>query len=596
MSYCHLVSGVGINFSRGFGPQPTVVIHNAVNGATCLVACGTSCEAPHNLNAVSVTTTEATLTWANIGATAYVVRWRMVGASEWTSVAGIVGNTQHITGLTQGTPYEFQVSATCSSGTSPFSASFVFTTPLPCPDVLEPNNTLATSAVIPHPTTLSALIASPGDVDHYQFSTTGMRSLFVNLSGLYANYDLRLLNSAGATIAASTNTGTTAEYLSYMNAPPGTYHVQVVGVSGAFNADMCYTLSVSSYASECIGPRTLTVSAITHESATVSWEGPSAGGQTLYDLRWKPHTTTTWTDVSGLSTTTYQLHGLLPLTFYDVQVRKSCGGSLQGGVVSAYSDTATFSTSAIPCEVAPPIQLRPRLFLDGPYDPLTGLMHDSLRVRGLIPLHEPYTALGHVVEGAGTTTATVLAATGPNAVVDWVLVELRAATAPYDVLASRAALLQRDGDVVWTDGESPVYFCSPGGEPYRIGIKHRNHLGCVSGQNIFLGAVPVTLDLAGGFPTYGSQAQRVRSGVSLLWAGNAQRDAFVLYTGQSNDRDAVLSIIGGVVPTNTVAGYLIQDVNMDGVAKYTGVANDRDAILGTIGGVVPTNSVQEQAP
>ena len=35
MSYCHLVSGVGINFNNGFGPQPGDLIRNRYNNASC---------------------------------------------------------------------------------------------------------------------------------------------------------------------------------------------------------------------------------------------------------------------------------------------------------------------------------------------------------------------------------------------------------------------------------------------------------------------------------------------------------------------------------------------------------------------------------
>ena len=38
MSYCH-TNSVGINFSNGFGPQPTNVITNNVNNANCLTSC-----------------------------------------------------------------------------------------------------------------------------------------------------------------------------------------------------------------------------------------------------------------------------------------------------------------------------------------------------------------------------------------------------------------------------------------------------------------------------------------------------------------------------------------------------------------------------
>lgn len=40
MSYCHLVSGVGINFNLGFGPQPGDRIRSEVYNAPCLTTCG----------------------------------------------------------------------------------------------------------------------------------------------------------------------------------------------------------------------------------------------------------------------------------------------------------------------------------------------------------------------------------------------------------------------------------------------------------------------------------------------------------------------------------------------------------------------------
>ena len=82
----------------------------------------------------------------------------------------------------------------------------------------------------------------------------------------------------------------------------------------------------------------------------------------------------------------------------------------------------------------------------------------------------------------------------------------------------------------------------------------------------------------------------------VLWAGNVHRDQQAKYTGENNDRDPILNSIGGVIPTNTVNGYLSMDTNMDGVVKYTGGANDRDIILNNIGGVIPTMTRVEQLP
>ena len=80
------------------------------------------------------------------------------------------------------------------------------------------------------------------------------------------------------------------------------------------------------------------------------------------------------------------------------------------------------------------------------------------------------------------------------------------------------------------------------------------------------------------------------------WCGNVNGDNRVMYTGSPNDRDLILTRIGGVIPTNTVAGYYREDVNLNGSVRYTGSGNDRDLILMNIGGVIPTSVKMEQLP
>ncbi|MBK8338906.1 MAG: hemagglutinin protein, partial [Flavobacteriales bacterium] len=62
---------------------------------------------------------------------------------------------------------------------------------------------------------------------------------------------------------------------------------------------------------------------------------------------------------------------------------------------------------------------------------------------------------------------------------DWVVVELRDNTNPASIVASRAALIQRDGDVVSTNGTTPVLFDQAPGI-YRVALRHRNHLGVMT--------------------------------------------------------------------------------------------------------------------
>jgi hypothetical protein len=245
------------------------------------------------------------------------------------------------------------------------------------------------------------------------------------------------------------------------------------------------------------------------------------------------------------------------------------------------------------------IAVRPKVFLEGPYDQGTDRMSDALRTQGLLPTQEPYTDLGFVFVGGGdeTTTAQVFNTSGANAVVDWVVVELRSPSVPGQVVASRSALLQRDGDVVGMDGISPVTFgIAPGS--YHVAVRHRNHLGIMTASQIALSTTAVTVDLSNGsVPVFGgTEATKLIGSRRVLYAGDANADGVVRYTGSANDRDLMLLAIGGTVPTATVSGYRSEDVTLDGVVRYTGAGNDRDIVLQNIGGTVPTAIRTAQLP
>ncbi|MBK8707321.1 MAG: hypothetical protein IPN30_02360 [Flavobacteriales bacterium] len=96
-----------------------------------------------------------------------------------------------------------------------------------------------------------------------------------------------------------------------------------------------------------------------------------------------------------------------------------------------------------------------------------------------LPLTEPYTALGYsnaAFTPGSSIAPSVLSTTGNNAIVDWVIVEMRPAATPGTVAASRAVLLQRDGDVVDLDGVSTVGFPGLAVGSYCVAIRSRNHL------------------------------------------------------------------------------------------------------------------------
>lgn len=596
MSYCHLVGGVGINFNYGFGPQPAALIRNRVNAATCLDQCGSTCDSPGNLSVYPLTATSATLHWADLGIPSYNLRWKPQPSGTWNNVLGLTATSYPLTGLTQNTSYEFQVQSNCTVGSSGFSDTLVFTTPIPCPDTLEANNTFATAAPLVLPASISALVATAGDADYYSFSIPAISNLNISLSNPPADFDLKLLDGTGAQVAISQNGGTNGEYINYPNAAAGNYVVHVYGYAGANSPVSCYSLYASAYEVFCPKPQSQSATNITYNSATLNWTAVQSAMQ--YDVQWKESGAATWNLVTNITGTTYVLNGLDWATEHLFRVRSVCEG--EGGTTqfptSEWTDSTAFTTLDPPCEVAPPTVLAAKVLLDGAWRSADNLMMDSLRAAGLLPLTEPYTAQGHTITGATTTTAAVLSVTGNNAIVDWVLVELRSTTTPSQILESHAALVQRDGDIVAVDGTSPVGFCQIAGS-YHVAVRHRNHLGVMTAQPIALGATATALNLSiPGTATWGTNARKLANGRAMLWSGNVVDDAQVKYTGTNNDRDPILTAIGSSVATNTISGYHVADVTLDGTVKYTGAGNDRDPILNNIGDGSPTGVVMEQLP
>ena len=254
------------------------------------------------------------------------------------------------------------------------------------------------------------------------------------------------------------------------------------------------------------------------------------------------------------------------------------------------------------CAGTPALAINVKAILDGASqqpgtaNPLP-LMRDNLRTLNMIPSGQPYNMPPFSYAGSETVAPAVLAVSGDDAIVDWVLVELRTHGSPYAVQATRAALIQRDGDIVDVDGVSPVQFLGMPTGNYQVAVRHRNHLGIMTMSSMLLSNTPVSIDFTtAGVPTYGTDARKTDAlGRLVMWTGNARADGVIRYVNVQNDRDAILLAIGGSTPTAVVSGYLVEDVNLNGNASYAGSMNDRDPILVTIGGVV-TNQRFQQLP
>ncbi len=83
----------------------------------------------------------------------------------------------------------------------------------------------------------------------------------------------------------------------------------------------------------------LSSSAISASGATVSWG--AASGATSYNLQYKTSAATTWTTLTGLTTTSRALTGLAAATTYQYKVQTVCASG-----PAAYSTTSSFTTSS----------------------------------------------------------------------------------------------------------------------------------------------------------------------------------------------------------------------------------------------------------
>lgn len=104
MSYCHLINGVGINFSLGFGPQPGDRIRSRVTAANCLTVCASQC--------LTVTTSGINVSCAGSN-TGTATASPSGGNGSFTYLWSNGGTTQTISNLAAGT-----YTVTVSSGSN----------------------------------------------------------------------------------------------------------------------------------------------------------------------------------------------------------------------------------------------------------------------------------------------------------------------------------------------------------------------------------------------------------------------------------------------------------------------------------------------
>jgi hypothetical protein len=228
---------------------------------------------------------------------------------------------------------------------------------------------------------------------------------------------------------------------------------------------------------------------------------------------------------------------------------------------------------------------------------------DNILSPNLIPVSDPYRTapynimFNHVNNPiTEVVNANLFAdqASIENDVVDWVFLELRNTPLGNNIIGTRSALVQRDGDVVDLDGVSPIYFkdVAPANN-YTLVVKHRNHLGIstmtetvtasltapplvdfttMTDAEIFGPANAFEVALDGKNMSVAGDDDSVLPDV--LW-GTAK------YSGASNDRVPILSKLNNN-PNGNLEGYFREDLTMNRFVKYSGAGNDRVFLLSEV--------------
>ena len=189
-----------------------------------------------------------------------------------------------------------------------------------------------------------------------------------------------------------------------------------------------------------------------------------------------------------------------------------------------------------------------KVFLQGAYSGSSETMRTTLA--SSVPTTQPYGAAPWAYTGSESVSAL------PDAIVDWVLVDLRSDTLASSMVARRAAFLKNDGLVVDLDGSSAVSFPSAVPGDYYLVVRHRNHLPVMS-------AAAVTLDDASALYDFTTGQSMARGADPMKALGTY----YGLYTGDANGDGGVTSLdfdVFNPLFRSAATGYQAPDWNMDG--------------------------------
>ena len=356
------------NLGYGLSLEWAVAAHCDYTGLNVSVFSATntfttsSCPTPTNISVSNILTDRATISWDNIPSSHHFsLRVRLAGTTTWTvNNVYLYTNSKTVSGLLDGTSYEFQVLTACTNDTINVSA---WTT-------IQSFTTIANCSAKPSALTASNITLTSADLSFT--GTTNAVAYLLRFKGVAAAWGAWQYDTLSAPTVSVSKTGLT----------PGTdYHWQVraicdnaaTNISGWSNNHQFSTLTL------CANPSGLSVyqSLATTSSVTLTWVGD--WGVNGYLVAFKDSTSASWDTLlinnSGVTFNTannnsyvasatingsvviLEMSGLSSGTAYNWQVMTSCAAndlnnsSFVSGANASTSPPCTtpasFSTTAI---------------------------------------------------------------------------------------------------------------------------------------------------------------------------------------------------------------------------------------------------------
>ncbi len=172
------------------------------------------------------------------------------------------------------------------------------------------------------------------------------------------------------------------------------------------------------------------------------------------------------------------------------------------------------------------VALHIKVYLEGVYNPTTDLMETPLITENILPYRQPFANAPWNYQGNEEINKEL---TKKEAIVDWLLIELRDALDPQKIVMQRAALLLENGQVLdAVDQKKGVYFPSSApNQSYYVVIRSRNHLDVMSKQLAFMGDGTLRYDFTKISNVKSGQVKTLNRGIAGLYAGDLNADGVI---------------------------------------------------------------------